>query len=427
MKKLLIALIAVSVTVLSGSAQVSLEYCLEHAEKNYPLIKKYDLVNQTADLSLSDINKGWLPRVGVYGQATVQNVVPEFPEMLKGVLSQTGHDVKGLGHTQYKAGMDITQTIWDGGASKAERGIERAGTVESLASLDVQMYAVREKVINLFFGVLLMEEQIARTENTISLLKANHELMKSMHDGGVAMQSDVDMIEAQLLAVTQQLISARGTADSYRSLISLYVGENIDGMKLEKPEASMPEDFKSYRPELALFDARCRTNTARNAAVEAMVMPKIGFFAQAYYGYPGINYFESMMNRDLSFNVVAGVKVSWNIDSFYTRKNSRRRLALRNESIESDRELFLFNSNLQTQAQTDAIERLRKVMQEDDKIVKLRGNVRRAAESQLKNGVIDATALLSKITDENQARLAAGYHEIQLLQNIYQLKNTLNR
>lgn len=427
MRKLLIAFIILSATVLCGSAQVTIEYCLGQAGKNYPLIKKYGLVQKTSDISLSDINRSWLPRLGLYGQATVQNVVPELPGMLEEVLAQAGHDMRGLGHLQYKTGIDLTQTIWDGGTSKAEREIERATAEESLASLDVQMYAVREKVIDLFFGILLMEEQIAQTNNTAGLLEANLSLMKSMYDGGVAMQSDVDMVEAQLLGVMQQLISARGTADSYRRLISLYIGENIEGKELEKPEASMPHDLRSDRPELALFDARSRVNAARNSAVETTVMPRIGFFAQAYYGYPGINYFESMMSRDLSFNVVAGVKVAWNIDSFYTRKNSRRRFALMNESIERDRDVFLFNIGLRTQSQTDAIDRLRDVMREDGKIVRLRSSVRAAAESQLKNGVIDATALLAKITDENQARLAASYHEIQLLQNIYQLKNTLNR
>lgn len=134
-----------------------------------------------------------------------------------------------------------------------------------------------------------------------------------------------------------------------------------------------------------------------------------------------------MMKRDLSFNFLAGVKVSWNIDAFYTKKNSRKNLAIASEIIENDREVFLFNTRLQTKSQTNVITGLKKVIADDSKIISLRQNVRHAAESQLRNGVIDATALLSKITAENQARLAARYHEIQLIQNIYQLKYTLNR
>lgn len=427
MKKSIITLFLGIFFPLSVSAQVTLDYCLDRAEKNYPLIHKYDLVAKTADLSLSDINKNWLPRINVYGQATVQNVVPEFPESLTDILAKLGQDYKGLGYFQYKVGVDVSQTIWDGGASKTQREIERTSAAEQQAALSVRMYAVREKVMNLYFGILLMDEQIAQTENTISLLKANHTLMTSMKSNGVAMQSDVDMVEAQLLTMTQQLTGARSAAKSYRDVLGVYIGESLDGKSLVKPEATMPANLESNRPELALFNAQNRHNNALNAAINSSVMPRIGFFAQSWYGYPGINYFESMMKRDPSFNLMAGVKISWNVDAFYTKKNSRRKIALADEGIENDREVFLYNTRLQTAAQTQEIEGIRSVMADDERIVTLRGSVRRAAESQLKNGVINATALLSKITDENQALHTARYHEIQLLQNIYKLKNTLNR
>lgn len=427
MKRFATILTLTLLAALPGVGAVTLDYCLEKAQENYPLIQKYGIVEKTATLSLSDINKGWLPRIGIYGQATVQNAVPEFPRSLKDVLAQMGQESRGLGYVQYKVGVDVTQTIWDGGTSKAQRRVERASSTEQQAAIAVQMYAVREKVMDLYFGILLMDEQIARTESTVALLDANRALMQSMLDGGVAMQSDVDMIEAQALTMTQQLAGARSAARAYRDVLSVYVGENLDGQQLLRPDAAMPADLGSGRPELELFEARRRLNAARVGAVDSSVMPRIGFFAQAYYGYPGFNYFESMTDRDLSFNLLAGVKISWNIDSFYTRNNSRRRLALAAESIDSDRDVFLFNTRLQTSAQTEEIEGIRSVMADDARIVDLRANVRLAAESQLKNGVIDATALLAKITDENQARLTAAYHEIQLIQDIYKLKNTLNR
>lgn len=427
MKKSIIILLLGMFVPISVTAQITLDYCLDRAEKNYPLIHKYDLVAKTTDLSLADINKGWLPRINVYGQATIQNVVPEFPGQLKDILAKLSQDYKGLGYFQYKVGVDVSQTIWDGGASKAQREIERTSAAEQQAALSVRMYAVREKVMDLYFGILLMDEQIAQAENTIALLKANHTLMQSMKTNGVAMQSDVDMVEAQLLTMTQQLTGARSAAKSYKDVLAVYIGESLDGKSLVKPEATMPANLESNRPELALFNAQNRHNNALDAAINSSVMPRIGFFAQSWYGYPGINYFESMMKRDPSFNLIAGVKISWNVDAFYSRKNSRRKLALAGEGIENDREVFLYNTRLQTTAQTQEIEGIRSVMADDERIVTLRASVRQAAESQLRNGVIDATALLSKITDENQALLTARYHEIQLLQNIYKLKNTLNR
>ena len=409
------------------SAQVTLEECVTLAQDNYPLIRKYDLLKQTKEVNLSDINKSWLPQINVYGQGTVQNETPSFSESLAGIISQTGTNISGLNEWQYKVGADISQNIWDGGTSKTKRKIEHAEDAERQAAMDVQLYAIRERVEDLYFGILLMDEQIEQTRNMQALLQSNLDKLRSMQKNGTAMQSDVDMVEAQYLSTNQQLIQAESASGSYRKVLELFTGKSLAGQELLKPDASIPQDLKPDRPELRQFEAQLLANEAKNASITASTMPKIGLFAQAYYGYPGFDYFESMMNRDPSFNILAGVKVSWNIGAFYHKKNDKRKLRLASDNIIVERDIFLFNTNLKTRSQLDRIDELKAVMKENDRIVQLRENVRKAAESQLDNGIIDATALLTKLTDEKQARLNASYHEIQLLQNIYQLKYTLNK
>lgn len=433
MKKLAFTLEWIFATLIASAipseahAEITLDYCLDQAVKNYPMIKKYGILEKTSEISLSDVNKGWLPKINVYGQVTAQNAVPAFPQTLSNMLSAMDQEFDGLGHIQYKAGVDISQTVWDGGKSKAQRNIEKAALDEQRAALDVQLYTVREKVTDLYFGILLIEEQIAQAENLQSLLKANLEVMQSMVKGGVAMQSDADMIEAQILATSQQFEEAVGASQSYREILSIYLGENTGSATLAMPEAEMPSILESARPELHLLEAQHKVTTARKAAIQSTIMPKIGFFAQAYYGYPGLNYFESMKNHNLTFNIFAGLKISWNIDSFYFRRDRERQLDLAETNIQTDYEQFLFNTRLQTDADTRKIESMRRIISDDSRIVNLRTRIRESAESQLRNGVIDITALLSKITEENNARLNARYHEIQLLQNIYKIKNTLNR
>lgn len=409
------------------SAQVTLEECVKLAQDNYPLIRKYDLLAQTKDANLSDINKSWLPQINVYAQGTVQNTTPSFPESLAGIVSQAGANISGLNEWQYKIGADISQHIWDGGTSKTGRKIERAEDAERQTALDVQLYAIRERVEDLYFGILLMEEQIKQISNTQALLQANLDKLRVMQKNGTAMQSDVDRVEAQYLSTAQQLIQAESSSKSYRKILELFTGKGLVGEELLKPDASIPQSLMPDRPELRHFEAQLQANEARNASITASTMPKIGLFAQAYYGYPGFDYFESMMNRDLSFNILAGLKVSWNIGAFYHKKNDRRKLRLSSDHIAVERDVFLFNTNLKTRSQLDRIDELKAVMKENDRIVELRTNVRKAAESQLDNGVTDITGLLTKLTDEKQARLTASYHEIQLLQSIYQLKYTLNR
>lgn len=424
-KTLLGGLLLVAATSLHS--QVTLERCIELARENYPLIKKYALLDLTAEIDLSDINKSWLPQASVYGQATVQNVVPSFPDALSDMMARIGSEMPGLDKLQYKVGIDINQTIWDGGASKSRRRIARTDNVESQARLDVQLYAVRERVENLFFGILLIDQQIKQTLEMQTLLQSNLGRLRSMLANGTATQSDVDMVEAQYLASEQQLTQARATSRSYRRMLELFTGTGLHDRQLEKPVATMPADVSVNRPEMRLFEAQTRANEARSEAITSSLMPRIGLFAQAFYGYPGFDYFKSMSSRNLTFNLLAGIKLSWNIGSLYTKRNSERKLQIAAENIAADRDLFLFNTSLQTRRQTDRINELESIMENDVRILELRANVRRADESQLANGVIDATSLLTKITDENRARLTSAYHEIQLIQSIYQLKYTINR
>lgn len=355
-----------------ATAGLTIEQCVEKARDNYPMVKKYDLLASTLDIDLSDINKGWLPRIGVYGQVTAQNVVPSFPESLSGVLQQMGQPMKGLGKLQYKAGVDVSQTIWDGGVSHVQRELRRAGTAAEQSALDVEMYAVRQRVENLYFAILLTEEQIAQNRNTMTLLDATLERLKAMLRNGTAMQSDVDMIEAQSLTVAQGIAQAESALSGYRTVLGMFMGESLQGVELIRPDSVMPSELQSDRPEIRLFDTRIVAADASRRLADTSLMPKVGLFAQAYYGYPGFDYFKSMINRDLSFNIMAGVKVSWNIDSFYTKRNVSRRNRLDIAGIMAEKETFLFNSDMQVASQLEKIRGIRDVMKDDSRIMALR-------------------------------------------------------
>ena len=427
MKKVFLTLIIISLTIFNIKSQLTLERCQELARENYPAIKKYGLIEKTLEIDLSDINKSWLPSISIYGQGTVQNITPSFPNALEDVLAQMGQEIKGLSKLQYKVGVDVSQPIWDGGLSKAKRDLSRSQDEIQKASLDVELYNLRQKVENIFFAILLTNEQINQSRLTLELLNANLSLMEAMYKNGTAMRSDIDMIKAQTLTLKQTITQAESSESSYKKLLGIYIGEDVSNETLVTPSATMPKSLNSERPELHLFESKLKASESARNLVNASLMPKIGLFAQAYYGYPGFDYFKSMMNRNLTFNILAGLKAAWNIDSFYTKKNRLNQIDLDLNNIEIEREIFLFNSNLQTEKDLEAIKGLKKVMEDDTEIIELRKNVRKAAESQLRNGIIDATALLSKITDENVARLTAKLHEIQYIQQFYNLKNTLNQ
>ena len=412
---------------LSAGAQVTLDECRRLAREHYPEIRQYDLVRRTEEYTLSNARRAWLPQLSFAAQATWQTEVPSFPNALAGMLAQQGIDMPGMNKDQYKAALELNQTLWDGGKSEADKRIARAEAAEQARSADVDLYALQGRVDNLFFSILLLDERIAQTQLTLDLLRSNLEKVRALQRNGVAMQSDADAVEAELLTVNQQLTQVAASRDSYRRMLEIFTGRPLGGEQLERPDASEPRSMESSRPELALFDATADKLTAQERLVKAATCPRFGLFAQGYYGYPGMDYFQSMMSPDWSWNAMAGVKMSWNFGAYYTRKNSLAKLRTAKEQVEMQREIFLFNTRLQTAEESGDIARLRKALADDDRIVALRRSVREAAESKLRNGVIDTDDLLRKITDEAAAATARSAREIELLKTIYELKHTINR
>lgn len=411
----------------SAARGITIEQCVDSASANYPIIRKYALLQATSELSLDEINTAWLPRVAITGQGTWQNAVPTFPGKFTALMSQMGTELNGIPHWQYRAGLEVSQTLWDGGATKLRSQLERRSSTLQQAGVAVDMYAVRERVENLFFANLLIRDQIAQSRLTHQLLLQNLERVQTMVKGGVALQADADMIEAQALTLEQQIIQAETAADGYARMLELFTGMKISAESLVEPSADIPHDLTPQRPELQLFGLRKNMNDATQRLQDAALNPKVALFAQGFYGNPGLDNFRSMTDRSGSFNLIGGIKASWNIDALYTSQSSRRRTALSNQMIDAEHETLLHNLRLQTAGQLAAIEGIRKSSSADERILQLRTGVRQAAESQLRNGVIDATALLAKITDENLAALNMRLHRIQLLHEIYKLKYTLNR
>ncbi|HKM12629.1 MAG: TolC family protein [Bacteroidales bacterium] len=426
MKRLSLSLILVLLTI-SIKAQ-TLDECRRLAREHYPEIRQYDLVAKTEQFNLSNAAKAWIPQFAISGQATYQSATPTFPEAFETLMKMQDNDVEmtEINKDQYKIAIDISQTIWDGGYSKANRAIAKAEAAEQRSRVDVSLYDLQARVDGLYFGILLLDERIKQTKTMIEILESNLKRMQTYLQNGVALQSDVDMIEAELLTAQQQLSLVESSLASYRRMLEIFIGQPLKSDKLERPVEKVINSYTSSRPEFALLDAQENRLTAQKMAINSSVRPRLGLFAQGYYGYPGMDIFESMTSPDLTFNAIVGVRLSWDLSAFYTRNNNLKKIDVAQQQLTVQRDVLQFNTQMQTTREDGEITRLRKAIENDARIVELRRSVRIAAESKLKNGVIDATDLLRKITDETTAILNCNIHEIELLQAIYRLKHTLN-
>lgn len=404
----------------------TLEACQQLACDHYPEIRQYDLIRQSEQYDLSNAARSWLPQVSFSAQATWQNRVPEFPSALSGMLDQAGVSLRGLDKDQYKVALEVNQTIWDGGQSQADRRVIEATADEHRQATEVDLYAVKGRVNDLYFGILLLEKRLGQTDLTIALLQSNLDKVRSLVTNGVAMQTDADAVEAELLSVQQQRVQIEASRESYRRMLELFIGQRL-AERLERPELVEAVSGESARPELAWIDAQQERLAAQELSVKSATRPRFGVFAQGYYGYPGLDYFAGMVSTDWTWNALIGVKMSWNFGAYYTKKNRLSNLRVVQQQLDIQRDVFLFNTDLQVAEEQGNISRLRRALADDDRIVALRRSVREAAESKLRNGVIDTNDLLRKITDEASARSARSLREVELLKAIYELKYTINR
>ncbi len=404
----------------------TLEACQQLACDHYPEIRQYDLIRQSKQYDLSNAARSWLPQVSFSAQATWQNRVPEFPSALSGMLDQAGVSLRGLDKDQYKVALEVNQTIWDGGQSQADRRVIEATADEHRQATEVDLYAVKGRVNDLYFGILLLEERLGQTDLTIALLQSNLDKVRSLVTNGVAMQTDADAVEAELLSIQQQRVQIEASRASYRRMLELFIGQRL-AERLKRPELVGAVSGESARPELAWIDAQQERLAAQELSVKSATRPRFGVFAQGYYGYPGLDYFAGMVSTDWTWNALIGVKMSWNFGAYYTKKNRLSNLRVAKQQLDIQRDVFLFNTDLQVAEEQGNISRLRRALADDDRIVALRRSVREAAESKLRNGVIDTNDLLRKITDEASARSARSLREVELLKAIYELKYTINR
>ena len=422
MKKIMISLALIMLS--SVSRAQTLEECQQAAEKNYPLIKQYGLIDKTTQLTVKNIQKGWLPQVTASAQATYQSAVTTWPESMQTMYQQMGLNMKGLRKDQYKISVDLQQTIYDGGAISSQRNIaQQEGKVQEVQT-ETNLYQVRRRVNEMYFSLLLLNEQIQLNEDVKALLQSSEKKLSAMVKGGTAAASDLDNVRAERLSVEQQNENLKQQKLMLQRMLSVFCGLEVNDT--QKPAPIQIASPVNNRPEMRLYNSQLELTEAKEKALDTQLRPKLGLFAQGFYGYPGLNMFEDMMNRKWSLNGIVGVKLSWNVSAFYTHKNDKARLSAQREMIENAREVFLFNNKLEEIQQSENISRYQTMMKSDDEIIVLRTNVRKAAESKLAHGIIDVISLLREINNENAAKTQQTIHEIDMLKEMYNLKYTNN-
>lgn len=398
--------------------QITLEYCQQMARKNYPLTRQYNLIEQSAKYNISQIHKAYLPQISLNGKATWQSDALRFPDEFSDLLDQMGASIDFPPQDQYNIALELTQTIWDGGITSGQKKSVDAQKEVDKNNLEVNLYALVKQINQLFFSVLLIDEQIKQNNLLLEELERNYKTVLSHVDAGIAHQSDLDEVTVEILSAEQRDMEMKTSRKTFIRMLNIFIGEEIGDRTLIKPSAKYDETENIHRPELKLFDAQIRLFDTQSITLWNRGMPRIALFAQGAYGNPGLNMFESGFKPYF----IGGIQLAWNFSGFYTNKNEKQLLGVQKQQVEIQRETFLFNTRQEIEQKNGEIEKLRNLLIKDDEIIKLRENIQETAEFKVENGTMSVNELLRSINSANIARQNRSYHEIELLLAVWQLR-----
>ena len=397
------------------SAQITIDDCYSKAQSNYPLIRQYGLIEQSKDYSLSNAGKGYLPQVTFSAKATWQSEVTEIPVSIPGV--------KGMNKDQYGVTLDIYQVLWDGGVVQSKMENIRTLSEVETKNLEVDLYAINDRVNQLYFGILLFDAQLEQNRLFREELGRNYDRVWSYTQNGIASQADLDAVKVEQLKAIQTESQLMYQKNAFLDMLSAMIGESLNpNVKLVKPEAVSFAAVSIQRPELNLFNAKVHHLEVQNKELQAGLMPKLGVFVTGGYGNPGLN----MLKNEFSGYVIAGARLSWNFGNLYTNKNTKQLIQNNIHTVLTQQETFLFNTNMDVSRKQREIDKYREQMKYDNEIITLRTSVKQSSETKMANGILSGNDLMRDVYAEEAAKQAKIIHEIELLLAIYNLKFVTN-
>ena len=413
MKTKLLLLLLIATGALQAQS-LTIETCYTLAAENYPLVKQRELLTKSNEYTLQNLSKGYLPQVTLAGQATYQSEVTQIP------ISVPGMNVPALSKDQYKFYGEVTQTLFDGGVIKQQKLTQQSNLQVEQQKLEVELYKIRERINQLFFGILLVDEQIRQTELLKQDIALGLKKTEAAIANGTAFRSSADVLTAELLNADQRTTELKAARIAYAEMLGLFINRQLDaGTALEKPKALVVSPDIN-RPEITLYDSQNKTIDAQYKMLTARNLPRLNLFFQGGYGRPALN----MLSNDFEAYYIGGVRLNWSLSGLYTLKKDKSLLDLNRQTIAVQKETFLFNTHYTLRQQSAEVNKYSALLTSDNNIIALRTRVKQTASAQLENGVITSNDYLREVNAEDKARQNKIVHEIQMLMAQYAQQTT---
>ncbi|MEQ8523148.1 TolC family protein [Gracilimonas sp.] len=400
----------------SPADSISLNYCYEQAENNYPIAKNMALQQEITVLNIRILNTGYYPQVSLNGKASYQSEVTEF-----GLPS--GGGAPAISKDQYEASLQVSQNIYNGGAIGIRKNLEKEKGLQEVLTTKAELHQIRNQIDQVYFGILLSQKQKQASELLITDLKERLKSVRSKVENGLLLRSQQLILEAELIKARQDSASVMSNMKAGYPVLSAIIGEEIPvSTKLMLPDlATEVEMAEPARPELALFESSRKTIEQQKKLAKSMKRPGISAFGTAAYGRPGLNF----LNDDFHEYYIVGLRLRWNFMDFLNSDEEVKALNIRQKTIKHQEESF----NLQLTTQLSKISERIRVLEEnisrDKEIITIREEVVGESVNQLENGVITATEYITELTNANRARLSLFTNQVKLIQALTEYRTAM--
>jgi outer membrane protein TolC len=404
-----ILLLSVDPCFAQTPAHLSIDSCYQYARKNYPLIRQQELIEKTKNYSIDNATKGYLPQLAINGQATYQSDVTQLP------VSLPNMSVPVISKDQYKIYAELNQPLTDVTVINQQKQLIRDNAVVEGEKLEVELYKLKDRINQLFFGILLIDAQMRQTELLKKDIQSGIDKTSAALANGTALKSNVNMLKAELLKAGQRSTELKTNRKGYSDMLGLLINKPLTEQTVLETPVSKNNTQTINRPELRLYDAQKKTFFVQDKLINAKNIPRLSLFVQSGYGKPALN----MLNPDLDFYYIGGLRLSWNLSNFYTFKKDKKMLLINQDLVEVQRQTFLFNTQLSLAQQQSEESKLEELIKSDEEIIALRSSIKATANTQLENGTITAIDYVSYVNAEDQARQNQLLHQVQLLMTQY--------
>jgi outer membrane protein TolC len=384
------------------------EYCYKRALATYPLTRQSELYSRMHDLQINTLKAGNLPQVMLNGQASYQSDVTEIPIHLPNVTIPT------MDPDMYKATLDFSQVIYSGGSYQQQTQVEDINLKLNQQNLETELYKLKERINQYFVNILLTEENSKLNNLLRQDLSARLSRLESGVRNGTTLQSNADVIHAEIIKTDQRIIESRFNREALIKMLSELISDTLTpNAVFELPDPIVNTSlFKDNRPEYHTFDLQLARFDIQKKLVDTRLRPKLSAFATFGYGRPGLNV---LLNKFDTYYLF-GARLTWNLWNWNQTRNDRNVLDLQAGITNTQKETFDKSVAVSVQQYIADISKYQQLITADMQIIALRENISKSASSQLDNGVITSTDYLQELNAEVQARLNLATHQIQLKQ-----------